>query len=150
MSADSSRYVCDIENTSEHFSSMEILPLLCLKCKQDFLHFKDQKKKKKIQRPDNNKNEYKYGLVKDHPIHRNRLRKMYKILPCLFFPGPPFCLVKSQKIILTYERNMIVQLCDIFQKKEKYHLILNSSATIFIMNVKSWCRFFFFNEVFPF
>lgn len=41
-----------------------------------------------------------------------------------------------------------MQIYDIFQKKEKYHLILNRSVTIFIMNVESWYKFFF-NEAFP-
>lgn len=42
-----------------------------------------------------------------------------------------------------------MQIYDIFQKKEKYHLILNSFVTIFIKNVKIWYRIFF-NESFPF
>ena len=42
---------------------------------------------------------------------------------------------------------IIIQICDIFQKKGKSHLILEISGTMLIMNVKSWCRFF--NETFP-
>ena len=41
---------------------------------------------------------------------------------------------------------IIIQICDIFQKKEKSQLILQISVTMLIMNVKSWCRFF--NEAF--
>ena len=42
---------------------------------------------------------------------------------------------------------IIIQICDIFQKKGKSHLILEISGTMLIMNVKSWYRFF--NETFP-
>ena len=47
-------------------------------------------------------------------------------------------------------KNVIVQICDIFQKKEKCHLRLNSYAAIFIMDVKSCCRFFFLTRHFHF
>lgn len=55
--------------------------------------------------------------------------------------------MNSWKTVLTDEKNVVMQICDIFQKKEKYYLILNSSFTIFSMNVKAGVDFF--NEAFP-
>lgn len=71
-----------------------------------------------------------------------------KILLCWFCLRPLFCLGNSWKTVLIDKKDVIIiQICDIFQKKEKSHLILEISVIMLIMNVKSWCRFF--NEAFP-
>lgn len=93
-------------------------------------------------RSDNNSSGYKYRVVIRHmiPFHRWWKFAEYFCADSLF--RPLLCSVNSQKTVLIYEKNVIMWICDIFQKKERYHLILNSSVPIFIMNVKIWCRFF--------